>query len=96
MTVSGGGDSYSQGLIIGFRMVQVRCALLARNPHPRLTALLPLSQVGIGITVGLLGSGLCVYAIGTQKGASRISAACALLSDAQCLSLLQGAALFAF
>ncbi|KAK8858427.1 hypothetical protein IAR55_002654 [Kwoniella newhampshirensis] len=42
------GDSYSQGLIIGFRMV----------------------QVAIGITVGLFGSGLLVYAFGRKKGAA--------------------------
>ena len=38
-------DSYSAGLSIGFRMV----------------------QVGIGITVGLFGSGLVVYSFGSRK-----------------------------
>ena len=39
------GDSYSAGLSIGLRMV----------------------QVGIGITVGLFGSGLVVYSFGSRK-----------------------------
>jgi hypothetical protein len=60
MTTTGKhADSYSQGLVIGFRMVQGECL-----------EVVGLIAVAIGITVGLFGSGLLIYSFGRKKGAA--------------------------
>lgn len=56
------GESYSQGLIIGFRMVQVAIGITV--------SLFLLNVLESSCQVGLFGSGLLIYSFGRKKGAA--------------------------
>lgn len=66
--VKGRGDSYSNGLIIGFRMVQVAIGEFCVSS--RATGKRELMFSISGITVGLFFSSFIVYSFGRRKQAA--------------------------
>ena len=57
-------DSYSQGLIIGFRMVQVAIGITVSDAAHQL------GKARLTKQVGLFGSGFLIYSFGRKKNAA--------------------------
>jgi hypothetical protein len=58
-------DSYSQGIIIGFRMVQVAIGITVSTFYES-----PSSRLKLIVQVGLFGSGFLIYSFGRKKNAA--------------------------